>query len=328
MAADVKRKAALILNPAAGRGADADTLREGLSARFELTVHELAPGRDAGACTREALETGAEVVIAAGGDGTVSTVAGALVGSSAVLGVVPRGTSNSIAASLGIPDDERGAVETISDGEVRTIDSARANGRTMLLHAGAGFHAAMIGDTERDAKQRWGVLAYVKEGLAKLASLEQFQVRIETEDHVVSCRAVNVMVANAAPAKTLLAQGPAEVVPDDGRLDITIVAASSLAEAVATGLHLLSTAAFQEPATRDNVGYLSGRRVVIETDPPQPLLIDGEPAGEGRLVVECLSKSVRVLVPAGAVAEAAPPAAAPDAKLEGLPDLEIDPNPT
>jgi diacylglycerol kinase family enzyme len=197
----------------------------------------------------------------------------------------------------------------------------------MLLHASVGFHAATIGDTEREAKNRWGVLAYLKEGLEKLTNLEQFQVRIETDDQILQCRAINVMVANAAPAKTVLAQGPAEVVPDDGVLDITIVAATGLGEAVATGLHLLRTAARQEAATRDNVGFLSARRVVVDTDPAQAVLIDGEPAGEGRLVVECLPKSINVLVPAG-TATAASPFSEPETKLEGLPDLEVEPKAT
>ena len=328
MATGARPKAALIFNPTAGSGADdLEPLREALAARFDLAVHETAAECDADVCAREALEAGPDVLVVAGGDGTVSMVAGALVGSKTVLGIVPRGTSNSIAASLGIPADDRGALETIVGGEVRAIDSARANGRAMLLHASVGFHAATIGDTGREAKNRWGVLAYLKEGLDKLTNLEQFQVRIETEDQILQCRAINVMIANAAPTKTVLAQGPAEVVPDDGVLDITIVAATGLGEAVATGLHLLRTAARQEAATRDNVGFLSARRVVVDTDPAQALLIDGEPAGEGRLVVECLPKSIHVLVPAG-TATVASSFSEPETKLEGLPDLEVEPKAT
>jgi YegS/Rv2252/BmrU family lipid kinase len=320
-----KPTAALIFNPSAGRGAqDVEQLRTALAASFGLTVHATSPDHDADACAHEALVARPEVLVVAGGDGTVSMVAGALMGSNTALGIVPWGTANSIAAALGIPGDERAALETIAGAEVRAVDCARANGRAMLLHASVGFHAATIGETDREAKNRWGVLAYLAQGVSKLSDFEQFQVRIETEHEIVQCRAINVMIANAAPLKTVLAQGPAEVVPDDGVLDVTIVAAEGLAETVATGLHLLTTAALQEGATRDNVGYFSARRVIVDADPPQALLIDGELVGEGRLEVECFPRSIRVLVPAG-VAESVKPIQVLQSKLEGLPDLEVEP---
>lgn len=320
------RRAALIFNPVAGRGADdLDALREGLEARFDLTVLATCRERDADACARDALAKAPDLLIAAGGDGTVSMVAGALVGSPTPLGIIARGTSNSIATGLGIPTDLEGALETLATGDVCAVDTARANGQPMILHASVGFHAATVAGTPRDAKHRWGVLAYIKEGLVALGDLEQFQVEIETENAIVHCRAVNVTIANVAPRKTVLAQGPATVSPDDGALDVTIVAATGLAEVVATGLHLLRTASRGEPATRDNVGYLSARRLRIDTDPAQPLLVDGEPAGRGRLVLECLPRSLHVILPSARDLPRPPPSDTDVAKLEGLPDLEVEP---
>lgn len=318
-------RAVLIVNPAAGRGSPAvERAREALAQRFELQVLETCEERDADVCAREALRGKPSVIVVAGGDGTVSLAAEALVGSETALGILPLGTANSIAAALGIPADDAGAVETILQGEARRFDSARANGRGMLLHASVGFHASTVAGAPREDKQRWGVLAYLKEGLSNLSELEEFQVEIETESEVVRCRAINVMVANAASAKTVFAQGPAEVVPDDGKLDVTIVAATGLADAVAAGLHLLQAGVRQQPASSDNVGFLRARRLRIDSDPAQPLLIDGEPAGEGRLSVECRPQSVRILVPAGSLSPAAP-ASGEAPKLEGLPELEVAP---
>lgn len=296
------RRVGLVLNPVAGRGTaedDAARLTKLLGERFELAVFETCASRDADACAKAALAARPplDLVVAAGGDGTVSMVAGALVGTGVPLGIVARGTSNSIAAALGIPTDEEGALATLADGDVRVVDTARANGRAMLLHASVGLHAATVAGTERDAKHRWGALAYVAEGLANLADLTEFEVELETEAGSARCRAVNVTVANAAPQKTVLAQGPAEVTPDDGALDVTVVAASGFAEAVATGLHLLKSAVLGEAATRDNVGFFRARRVRVRAIPTQPILIDGEPAGEGELVVTCVPRSLRVLVP-------------------------------
>jgi diacylglycerol kinase family enzyme len=156
-------------------------------------------------------------------------------------------------------------------------------------------------------------------------SLEPFVVEIETEDQRIHCRAVAVTVANMAPPRTVLAQGPPVLSPDDGRLDLTIVSATTLVEAVATGLHLLRTAIDGEPAERDNVGFLAARRVCITTEPPQNVLIDGEEAGTTPLVVECLPRALTVMAPRREEAREAPPAAEVEVKLAGLPELEVEP---
>lgn len=314
---------ALVYNPAAGAATGGAEAREALRALYgDILVYETSAHEDADACARKALAEGAELIVAAGGDGTVSLVASALVGTGARLGILPRGTSNSIASALGIPDDLKGAIDVLRAGHHHAVDTAVANGRTMVLHASVGLHADTIANTTREAKNRWGIFAYVADGLAHLAGLEPFAVEIETESRVVRCRASNVMVANLAPPKTVLAQGPAVVAGDDGALSVTIVAAESLVEAVATGVHLYRSALREEAATRDNVGFLRARRVRIDTTPEQALLVDGEPAGKGRLVVTCLPRSLHVVVPRDVQVEAAP--AGPETKLAGLPELEVE----
>jgi diacylglycerol kinase family enzyme len=219
---------------------------------------------------------------------------------------------------------------------VRAIDAARANGRFMLLHAALGFHAATIGETSREAKNEWGMLAYVAEGLDQLRTLEPFEVEIhvgrlgqpdhaDSQDHeVIRCSATNVAVANIAPRKTLMARGPASVSPEDGLLDVTIVAASTLREVVVAGFQLLRTTLQGEPAAHDGIGYFSTPSLTITTRPPQPILIDGEPCGEGVLHVECIPEAIRVLVPRAAAID--PPVDEPATQLEGLPDIEHEPH--
>ena len=102
---------------------------------------------------------------------------------------------------------------------------------------------------------------------------------------------------NIAPAKTVLAQGPAAVIPDDGALDVTIVAASTLGDVVLAGLHLLRTAALGEAATRENVGYLSASRVRITTDPPQTIVVDEEIVAGESLDIVCVPASLTVMTP-------------------------------
>lgn len=319
-----KRSVAVVFNPRAGGATsseDGEALASVFARDFDVRLFSTTRERSGEDCAREALAAGASVIVAAGGDGTVSQVAGALVGSDATLVVVPRGTANSFAAALDIPAGAEDVYDLLRAGSVQEIDTASCQGRTMVLHASVGAHAEVIGGTRRDAKNRWGALAYAATALEKLVSLEPFAVRIEADAHVIVCTAIAVTVANVAPIKTLVAQGPAEVRGDDALLDVTIVAATGLLDAVAAGAHLLRTAMAGVPVERDDIGFFACRRVRIETDPPQHVLVDGEPLGNTPLEAELRPRSLRVVAPPRAHAAPVQPAA----KLVGLPDVSIHP---
>lgn len=292
-------RVALIFNPAAGkkRALDLDELKAALEPHCELMIFETCKEVDADECARQALDRGAEMLIAAGGDGSASLVASTLVGTEIPLVLIPRGTSSSIAEALGIPTDPVAAAALVYEGTVRRIDTAVCAGRTMLLNAAIGLHADTIQGTSRESKNRWGVLAYMATGVKQLFDLESFklELRIGKESVVVDANALTI--ANIAPPKTVLAQGPALILPDDGLLDATVVSAQSLFEAVATGVHLYRSAMDHEPAHRDNVGYIAAPHLVIHTDPPQRVTIDGEEAGMTPLTVECRPLSLSVMVP-------------------------------
>lgn len=305
---------AVVFNVAAGSARDIDG--DELGRRIETaTGRATAIVSDA----RQAIAAGARAVIAAGGDGTVSMCATALVGTSVELGVLPLGTSNSFAAALEIPDDIDGAIANLARADRRVIDVATVNGRTMILHCMIGFHAETIADTTTTAKQRWGVLAYAASAVKKLGGLEDFAVELTTREHVVRCRAIAVAAANIAPLKTVLAHGPSHLLGDDGRVDITIVAADTIAEAIAAGVHLYRTGRSREPADRDNIGSFSTPHVRVVTDPPQLVLVDGEEHGQTPITIDTIPRALTVIAPAAAIAEGDPI----EAPLLGLPDLEI-----
>ena len=192
----------------------------------------------------------------------------------------------------------------------------------MVLLAGIGFEAETVERADRKAKKRFGMLAYVMAGLQQLRELESFTAEIETADKVISVTASAVTVANAAPPSSILAQGPAGVVFDDGLLDVTIVAPASRAGAIAASYHLLQTALNENSAAdRDDIGYLRAQRVIIRTNPAQKVVVDGEIIGETPIDVECIPGGLTIFVPR----EAAPPAAIES--LEGLPNLSVKEKP-
>jgi diacylglycerol kinase family enzyme len=151
----------------------------------------------------------------------------------------------------------------------------------------------------------------------QLSELQSFDVEIETEDKVISTCAAAVTIANAAPATSVLAQGPAGLIVDDGLLDLTIVAPANRAAAIAATFHLFQTASAGSPAERNDIGYLRSKKFKITTDPAQKVVVDGEVLGKTPVEIECIPASLKVFVPL--LEEELP---APE-KLEGLPNLNI-----
>lgn len=311
----------LIFNPSAGQGnpeQDLATIRELLEPTIELDIRFTTEELDADAIATEAIAQGATSIIASGGDGTLSAAASALVGTNIPLGIISRGTANAFAAALELPDTIEAACETILGGLTRVIDAAKCNDRPMVLLAGIGFEAETVDRADRRAKNRFGVLAYVMAGIQQLRELESFEAEIETADKIIKLSAAAITVANAAPPTSVLAQGPAGVVFDDGLLDVTVVAPITRAGAIAASYHLLQTALNESATERDDVGYLRAKRVIIKTEPPQKVVLDGEIIGYTPIDVECVPGGLTIFVPENIALPSVVE------KLEGLPDLTIE----
>jgi YegS/Rv2252/BmrU family lipid kinase len=295
--------ATLIHSPGGGTASDEDLERARalLSAQLDLEVALVSDEASPPELARRAIAAGSRLLIASGGDGTVSAVGGALVGvEGGVLGILPRGTANSIAGFLDVPRDVDAACAVILAGHTRVIDTARVNDRPMLLMATIGVHAEAVTEVDPELKRSLGVLAYVFEGANRMIDAELFEVTVKSGGQRETCMANAVTVANIARAATVLAQGPATIAADDGRLNVTVVAIRGLAEAVATTLHLATSALMHRPADRDNIGHFHTPEVSIETAAPKRVMVDGEDALETPVTVRCVPQSLRVLVPAPA----------------------------
>jgi YegS/Rv2252/BmrU family lipid kinase len=312
--------ACLIFNPVAGQSnpeQDIEQIKFLLESAIDLDIIYTTPEVDAPQLAKEAIARGVEAIIVSGGDGTVSAVAEAAIGSGIPLGIIARGTANAFANALGIPTQIDAACETILAGSTKVVDAALCNDKPMVLLAGIGFEAETVENADREAKNRLGILAYILAGVGQLRNLEQFDVEIETEDRIIKTSAVAVTVANTAPPTSILAQGPAGLIYDDGLLDLTIVASANLMAAIAASYDLLNTARSGEPTQRDDIGYMRARKVKITTDPPQKVALDGEIIGTTPINVECLPGALTIFMPNGEEEQ-------PTEKLEGLPNLEIE----
>lgn len=309
----------LIYNPVSGQG-DADAQRlfieYALSASLDLTVLETTPEESAETLAERALAEGAEGVVASGGDGTISAVAGKLVNTGIPLGIIPRGTANAIAAAFGISDNLEAACQTILTGIPREIDVGSCNGKPLLLLAGVGLEADVIEQANRQLKNRLGTAAYIFSAFQQVRELKTFSATLETQDRIISFDASGITVANAAPATSVLAQGPSDVVPFDGLLDVTIFAPEGTGGAIAASYNLFQTAMNRRSSKREDIGYFRCSALTINTDEPQKVVLDGEMMGETPIEIRCIPKGLILMTPREGVFD-------PPEKLEGLPNLNI-----
>lgn len=293
----------LVFNPVAGHSnseADLALIRELLGPHCSLTVHLTTPECDADQLAQEAIARNADVVIAAGGDGTVSAVAGALIGTDIPLGVIPRGTANAFCLALGIPTTItpiRSCCRIILEQYTRVIDAARCNGKPMILLAGIGFEAEMVEKASREMKDQWGTLAYLMAGWQQLDEQEIFDVEAEVEGKTYHLQAGAITIANAAPPTSVLAQGVGQVIFDDGLLDVTVATAESKLHAIRSILGAFGAALIKTPLEQPNLIHTRFTRMKVKTDPPQKLVVDGEVVGTTPVEIECIPKGVTVLVP-------------------------------
>jgi YegS/Rv2252/BmrU family lipid kinase len=314
-------RACLIFNPVSGQGdaeRDRTLLTDQLTPHFDLTVYDTTPDVSARDLAQQAKTEDYRTIIASGGDGTVSQVAGELINTKIPLGIVPRGTANAFAAAFDIPNDPVAACEVICAGFTKAVDVGSREGQPIVLLAGVGFEADVVEGANRATKDQFGALAYWFSGVQQLRTLDPFEVELETDERVITVTAIAVTVANVAPSTSIFAQGPAELVADDGLLDVTIIAPLNWTGAIAASQHLLQTAIQNRPAERDDIGYFRTRRITITTDPPQNVVIDGELSGTTPITIDCIPNGLTLILPT----EKAPAQAE---NLSGLPDLTITP---
>ncbi len=294
-------KASLIFNPSSGQGDPVQQLlaiREILEPAINLDICPLH-NKEVGAAqlARTAITEGASKILVAGGDGTVSAVAEAVINTEIPLGIIPTGTANSFARALNIPNDITAACQTILTGVNRKVDIAFCNNKPMVLLAGIGFEAESIEQANRGAKKLLGAFAYIQAGIRQIRNLKTFETQIETEYQTISLPAAAVTIANAAPVTSFLAHGSTSVILDDGLLDITIVAPSDRKNAFFAAYHLFITGVTGSATNRDDIRYFRANSVKVRTEPPQKVVLDGNLIGTTPVEINCIPQGLTVIVP-------------------------------
>jgi YegS/Rv2252/BmrU family lipid kinase len=272
--------------------------QRGWPAPLMLATTQEDPGRG---MAEAAVREGAQVVLAAGGDGTVAAVVSGLVGTGVPLAVLPSGTGNLLARNLELPNGLDGVLSAITDGATLTIDvgevvEGATAGSSFAVMAGLGFDADVMVDAPEGLKGAVGWPAYVVSALGHLTD-EPFDCTIVVDDGEPLTRSVrSVLVANMTQLQGGIDLAPAAGA-SDGQLDVVVVSPQGALD----WLRLSARLALGSDREDERLERLRGRRVEISTSTQQVCQLDGDPVGgTHRLVVEVRPGALALCVPAGA----------------------------
>ncbi len=302
------KRVEVIVNPAAGQPQPIlHTLNQVFGeagVRWDVSITQ-EPG-DGIRLAREALDRGADIIAACGGDGTVMEVGNALVGSDVPLAILPAGTGDVLAVELGIPTALADAARLACSDEarLRRIDVGQLKDRYFLLRLVLGFTARQIGLTTREMRDRFGKLAYLIAAFQALGETAPVLFRLTLDGRHEEYEAVACIVANAGRLGIYDLSIAPNTTIDDGLLDVLAVRNLDLPS-------LSSVVASIVAANPDqaNLGHWQAREIRIECDSPEPVVIDGEEYGETPIELTVVPGALVVLVPG----ESPPPeAAAPE----------------
>ena len=295
--------AVIIVNPASGsylfQARQIDTtvaFLRGHGWQVELALTTRAG--DARNIARKAVEQQLDVVIAAGGDGTLNEVIQELAGSETALGVLPVGTVNVWARETNIPVYSAGARQVLVEGQLRYIDLGKVNDRYFLLMAGIGFDAEVTHAVEKKPIKRLGVVGYLLIGTWLGLGYESFRAFVTVNGRLVKKNALQIVIGNTQLyGGTIKYTWQAKC--DDGLLDLCIVRKRNMLGRVVVFWDFL----LRRKQRHQWVTYEKGETIEVRTHTPIPIQVDGDPAGYTPAKFTISPGALKVIVPSNAPKE-------------------------
>jgi diacylglycerol kinase (ATP) len=251
-------------------------------------------------CIGRAIEEGCGQVVAAGGDGTVNAIVNALMnidcGRRPCLAILPAGTANDFAGTLGIPTSLPQAIESLRQGQPRPVDVVRIRGagfERFYANVAAGGNSVRVSEALTDeVKARWGAFSYLRGALEVLPDMKSYRVNVQIDDEVIpniNCWAV--LVANGRTNA-----GHIEVAPQasvfDGLLDVIIVRDGTVVEMV----EIVASKLLGNFLESDQVIFRQARRLQLHAQPIMRFSLDGEVVDQEPVEFEIVPGAIDMVI--------------------------------
>ena len=233
-----------------------------------------------------------DLVIVGGGDGTLNGAAEALVQSGLPLGILPLGTANDLARTLGIPADPVAASQVIAAGHTHRIDLGRVNGKFFFNVASLGLSVEVARQLDAEVKRRWGVLGYPLILRRVIRGHRSFSARIRCDEARLRVRALQISVGNGrhyGGGMTIAANARI----DDGALDLVVIAPQTLWQLIAN----LPVLRWGWHGRAARIRHWRCREIDICTDRPIAINTDGEVTTSTPAAITVVPGAIAVFVP-------------------------------
>ncbi|MFT2090060.1 diacylglycerol kinase family protein [Paraglaciecola sp. 2405UD69-4] len=298
-----KEKLAIIANPASGSGKwllHKQEILQRLSVKFDVQVFETSLQDTAIALTQQALSENYQTIVACGGDGTINEVASVLVHTDVTLGMIPMGTTNALChvlfgvTSKILPISR--CCDLIIKGDLHTIDTLECNQELVLLMVGLGLGQKMIESASRKVKNESGQLAYIQ-GLWQAIQLDEgLELTLTVDDKPsMPIHTTSLVIANAAPFSSILAQGGGEPDLTDGKMDLTWLPSKGEPAEQLFNFGGLAINAIAGTQLSQQCFFCQGKKVSITANRTIDYVIDGETRSASALDIIVKPSSLKVV---------------------------------
>lgn len=287
------RRIHIVINPAAGKDEPILNTINGVFHEHDIDwgVSVTRKFGDATKFARQAAAEGFDIVAGYGGDGTQHEIVNGLMGTDALMGVLPGGTGNGFANETGTPTKLRPALELLcTDFKVRHVDVVQLGDGYFIQRLYVGIEPEQ--QTSRESKDKYGTFAYAIDSYHQVKNLKEVNYQIIIDGENFEFKAVKIYVVNAARAGTGISITGNISKVDDGLVDVFVLSTKEL--------HTLSGAVDRmlNVDTKSAKQYIrQGKEITIDTDPDQPVWTDGEYTGRTPISMKVIPRALPVIVP-------------------------------
>ncbi|MDX8365226.1 diacylglycerol kinase [Cytobacillus sp. IB215665] len=274
------KRARIIYNPTSGREAFKKHLPEVLQrleqAGYETSCHATTGEGDATKAAQIAVKRRYNLVVAAGGDGTINEVVNGIAEQQyrPKLGIIPVGTTNDFARAIGVPRSINAACDILVEGEPVPIDLGRVNKQYFINIAGGGRLTELTYEVPSKLKTILGQLAYYLKGIEMLPSIRPTEVEIEYDGKLFEGEIMLFLVANTNSVGGFEKLAPKSTL-NDGMFDLLILKKTNLADFIRIATYALRGEHIRDP----KVIYAKANRIKVQTHDKMQLNLDGEYGG-------------------------------------------------
>jgi len=288
------RSAAMVVNAKSRKGQKlfktACAAMSGLP--YQVDARAVEDPDDLEDAVRDVLSAKPDLLILGGGDGTVSGLVDLMVGTDTVLGVLPLGTANSFARTLGIPLDVEGAIEVIRSGRPRRIDLGMIDDDYYANCAAMGISPKIAETVPHGLKKVLGRVGYLGWAAWQFAKFRPFTLIVGEGDEAVRLKVVEVRISNGPY------HGGTELV-ESAQVDSGEIVVQAVRGHVKRRLiHNWATSWFKLPSRNEKVREFRGRSIRIDTVPRLPISIDGEVLAKTPVTAKVAAGVIEVMAPA------------------------------